>query len=302
MKVKLDWVDRNANTIGTRIYRSETPFDKDTLPEVLTTVGQGVTDYVDATVIPGKLYYYIFEAFTDKLSSFSVMKTVHLITDTGHGPQAIRAGDANKGYFGTVSQEDFITHQALYDWSGLVGGIVNVTTPLTQPWFKYAYEGKVCFIPFNHIVSRVSWDSLYEAGLVYGEDSNGPITMETPVNQNKIITIGGKNYRVRLQRAFKESLLEGVTGAWVKFEREGYDERCAVLPNLHKVNSVIQDGFKYSIDITTGQDGWVAVAHSTTEDVKNAVCVDYVAGTFARLSKNRADFTWIPVLELIPTY
>jgi hypothetical protein len=108
------------------------------------------------------------------------------------------AGDTTLGYYGTATGTALITGDALATAVGLSAGVsVNSDTP----WFKFASNGKILFIPKLPIRSNISWPQLYAAGLVYGLNSGiGPFPLPTDatVQQTKRVTINGNVYKVRL--------------------------------------------------------------------------------------------------------
>lgn len=98
------------------------------------------------------------------------------------GPQTITKGDAQLGFFGEVSGTDFITYPDLATACGVTTG--NAMNP-TGGWIKVAYKGNVQFISKLSVRNNLSWGTMNTLGIVSAA-------------QNKLITIKGKVYRVRL--------------------------------------------------------------------------------------------------------
>lgn len=98
------------------------------------------------------------------------------------GPQTIATGDQNIGFFGEVSGTDFITYPDLQTAVGFTTG--NAMNP-TGGWLKLAYKGNVQFISKLSVRNNVSWAAMNTLGIVSAA-------------QNKLITIKGKVYRLRL--------------------------------------------------------------------------------------------------------
>lgn len=96
------------------------------------------------------------------------------------GPKRLIGGNMEAGFFGEVPARDFITGKELSNMLGLVSGLILYSD---EPWLKFAYLGKVEFIPKKPIKNFVGWWDLNYRGLVYG---------------NKIVEIKGKTYKVRL--------------------------------------------------------------------------------------------------------
>ena len=227
MKIDLSWVNRNVGDEGTRIYRSESPIQSDSLPEPLATVGPGVTAYSDTNVVRNKTYYYRFEVYKGNDKALSNQVTVTANPLNGPGPQTLIMGDYEAGYFGKLTSSEFFTAEEVAYYSGLTAGsVLNNTTE----WFKFAYKGKILFIPAKVIRYNMSWQNLYEKGLVYGTDDNGnnvPTAITIPVNQLKYITKNGENFKVRLMKGSPSNPITGsATGTYdsVGFQGSEWDE------------------------------------------------------------------------------
>jgi hypothetical protein len=200
MHIKIGFNNRNVNADGIRVYRSvNTPVDVSNLPAPLATIGPTATFYNDETVVKDTVYYYVFEVFkgTDSIRTANIKATA--VFYTGPGNQTLKAGDLSAGYYGVVSAADFIDWNALPGMFGLTLSALS-STP-TQEWLKFIYKGKVLFIP-KQPIGNVSWASLYDKGLVFGVDGPGPREYNTraAVNQQKLITIKGSQFKVRLMR------------------------------------------------------------------------------------------------------
>lgn len=91
------------------------------------------------------------------------------------------------GYYNTLGYQAYISAESLINECKLN----NVATMQTRypNWMKFFIDGKIIAIAQTPIASNVSWDELNERGLVYGE---------------KIITISGKKYKVRLLKTLAE--------------------------------------------------------------------------------------------------
>lgn len=90
------------------------------------------------------------------------------------------AGDSNYGFYGEVLASDFITGNALATAIGLTAGTAINST---QPWLKFALNGKTLYVAKKHFRHTLSWDNINTAGAVYG---------------TKTVAIGGKTYKVRV--------------------------------------------------------------------------------------------------------
>lgn len=114
----------------------------------------------------------------------------------GPGPNVLTKGDSNAGYFGAVSQDDFIGFWDLANDLVVPGSFV--TGYQNGLWLKYAYQGKTLFVAQQSIMTGVSWSTLYQLGIVYGSDDYGAYPVGSPVLQNKRVTFNDVTYRVRL--------------------------------------------------------------------------------------------------------
>lgn len=74
--VVLQWEDLNIIEDGFRIYRSDEPFTKATLPPVLNTAPRHSKRFLDMTAIEGNTYYYMVGAFTPKGEKFSNITSI----------------------------------------------------------------------------------------------------------------------------------------------------------------------------------------------------------------------------------
>ena len=197
MQIKISFNNINANATGIRVYRSTSVIDPNNLPAVYATIDPSSTSYTDTSVINGQLYYYMFAVFsaTETVLSNNIQATAAAYV--GPGPQILKYGDLDAGYYGIVASTDFMTWDALISWSGIPVNLKNANT--IQDWLKFAHKGKILFVPKQPLMTA-SWASLYLAGLVYGTNDNGPRDYNTQVatNQMKTINVQGSNFKVRL--------------------------------------------------------------------------------------------------------
>lgn len=196
MSLKLTWKDRNVASDGTRIYRSLTPMDPNALPAPIGTVGPGVMEFVDETLEQNKVYYYRFESFKGADKTLSDEKILGAFPYTGPGPQQPIRGNFKDGYFGSVANADMFTDSELMAASNSGGTRMGLTTK----WFKYAIDGNILFLPDGPIAYSLSWEQLYQKGLVYGIDGPGFASSppDSPVNQMKTVQKNEHQFIVRL--------------------------------------------------------------------------------------------------------
>jgi len=196
MEIALKWNSRSPSADGTRIFKSETPFDESSLPDSpIATVGPGVSTYIDGDVVSGDQYFYRTEVFKGSNKALSAQLTAEAVVRSGPGPQILLDGDLEAGYYGRIPSNEFVNTAVLTTHVGLdVGSKREVTE-----WHKFSHKGKILFFPAQSLAYGVSWQQLYLLGLVYGVDGPGiPGTGITPTNQMKTITINGETFIIRL--------------------------------------------------------------------------------------------------------
>lgn len=95
-----------------------------------------------------------------------------------------------------VLSKDLITYKELAERFFISEG---VPIPEDQGWLEFEVEGKTLFISKKYVRHSISWATLYNAGIVAGDNKNfiHPIGIDR-VEQNKRILINGKQYIVRL--------------------------------------------------------------------------------------------------------
>ena len=103
------------------------------------------------------------------------------------------AGDENHGFYGEVPTSQFISGNALATAIGLTEG---TSINSTQPWLKFALNGKTLYVAKKHFRHSMSWNDINAVGAVYG---------------TKTVAIGGKTYKVRL---LKTATVDPVSDPW----------------------------------------------------------------------------------------
>lgn len=131
--------------------------------------------------------------------------------NVGPGPKVLAAGTYQAGYFGELSAEEFITGVDLISNIGLSAGVgINSDTG----WFKFAHLGRVLYVPKTPLVSEVSYRQLYQAGLVYGDETFGVDPLDPPVVQFNPIIIENDGFSVRLLTGGNENPATTGGGEW----------------------------------------------------------------------------------------
>lgn len=215
--------------------------------------------------------------------------------DTGSGPTTLLYGDSEKGYYGSLTQTEFITGPALASLIGLTTGTdYNAGTP----WLKFASSGKTLFIPQKSLRHSIGWDAIYNCGAVYGDDTNGYTNPGAPVLQDRRVTIAGKTYRVRLITG-SSVLPAGSNTPGGEWDKLFYP---LINGEWQTVNGTVFLGASGNTDsgsCTLCQETQAPKATPTSTSVVRRGFTDYTTyGTSAMsITSNRG---WRPVLELVP--
>lgn len=117
------------------------------------------------------------------------------VPNSGPGPSAIAYGDSTMGFFGEVASSDFISGSALASAIGLTAGtLINDTTA----WLKFSLNGEVLFVPKSDIRQAATWQDIYQAGAVYGDNTVGTYPSGSNRLQNASVTIQEKQFKVKM--------------------------------------------------------------------------------------------------------
>lgn len=116
--------------------------------------------------------------------------------DSGPGTKYLQFGDDSFGYFGEVSEEEFITYDQV---AATVTVFTTNTTvkpylsrsPSQRIWHKFFVNGKVIYRPQYQIYYHISWEMLYQSGVLYGVDGPGSNPYPTGSSVNQLTTITG---------------------------------------------------------------------------------------------------------------
>lgn len=211
MDLKILWQDINTVNTSIRIYRGDTPINKDSLPSPVATLGTGITTWTDPNAVRGKFYYYMFETYSTDDRVFSQNYYIQAVPRLGPGPNELKEGNYELGFFGTLTSSEFISNTGLRNLVGFQAGLGGTPTQVNVAplWYKYARNGKVLIIPNAVLGQSITGSQVYAAGLYYGTNDNGPAGnpfIGTPVNQNKRVTIGPDTFIVRLMRGYSDTI------------------------------------------------------------------------------------------------
>jgi hypothetical protein len=303
---KLSWTNPNgATAITVNIYRGLAPLDRAALSSPIVSLTAGETTYNDTNVTRGTTYYYVFETISATDRTVSPNYPITVVPRRGAGPNALQVGDYNYGYFGTIPSASFININALRTAVNFASGTVSTVSP---KWHKYARNGKVLFIPEGAVAGSLTWQQMYNAGIVFGSDDNGPYNAGANVNQGAKVTIGPDQYRVRLMRGYNDDYNVFPAAATVPEPTETFtcEWDDLVYPLCNLVPAVQRMANRANIAVATLTGGtYSAVQEKVTNAASGNILLRGSAGaTRASLAqRNYLAYTgtvaWWPVLELI---
>lgn len=224
------------------------------------------------------------------------------------GPTTFIGGDINAGFYGEATVFDLFSASLLASQVGLSAGtLVNDTG---NAWLKFAFKGKILYMPKKGMRAGMTWQHLYNAGLVYGTDDFGLYPTTTPTNQLKIVSRGGFSYKVRLIRGAEAdpSAESGGGGGTTVSTLFGPSEWNQLFLRVLSPEFSTQGGPNWAaytaadVDMATAYYAWVM------ETVKADTTSSYTRGalhsgadSFRRVVKNNNFETrWRPVLEYLP--
>lgn len=190
MSITLNWNNRNQTITEIRVYRDTVKESK----TLLATLTGDVTTYEDTTAIVNKLYYYQIALVINGEEIPGATLPMMSVSDTGPGPQTLASGTMEWGYFGRLLATEFMTSTELRAQLPTITGW-GASQAVTF-WRKYAYMGKILYIPDLPVLVSAnqapltSIANLYLAGMLYGNnrsDKMSYITATPTVQNTKVI-------------------------------------------------------------------------------------------------------------------
>lgn len=212
MAITITWPASNAGVAtAIRIYAATSKLTDDALGEPIATLAGDAVSFSWEPPTDNTVYYFRIATDRGPDTQLGPNQVFGYFSTTGPGPQAPIRGDWDLGYFGRVPVAQMIAGSALRTAIG-AGSIGSaIADAQIQYYYKFVREGKIIFYPAGSIITTVTFDQLYNLGLVYGTDDNGAYPAGaalTPKNQKKVITFAGFNFLVR---CFKGSVLPTTT-------------------------------------------------------------------------------------------
>lgn len=318
MFIDLSWTNLNSIATVLKIYRGDTPLDRNNLPaNPIVTLSNGETSYRDESdIVLGKSYNYVFVTGSGSDSVVSQNYLVTAVTRRGPGPQNLQQGNNTLGYFGTIQSGEFISGSDLVtrlNMSSVAAAMqVGQSAPL---WHKFVRNNKILIIPEGPIAYNIAWQHLYTLGMVYGTDDKGPGIPPVPnVNQSTKIKVGPDTFRVRLMKGMTDAPYTDYATAVVS-PNEYSDILMPlahpVLPEQRLENIYLNGRRLYTLIGLNGALNYLHVQELNRSGVSNLrgqsnVAQDDSADTSSSLAYvsttavgTIASLGWLPVLELI---
>jgi hypothetical protein len=215
MSVKISWTAMGSTPDTLTVFWADTAFTYANLPTNSVDIPPDSTSYTDSTIPAYTARFYMMRATkAGKDDLYSQCMSYGNYPKTGLGRNKVLRGNWEAGLMDVLTPAQVFTIAGLKTALGLAtswGG--TVTESNLTAWFKFVRRGKILLIPStpfsNNSVLR--WSDIYNNGLMYGVDGPGdaPYDLVTggfapaisaPVNQKKVVTLGGENYLVRTPR------------------------------------------------------------------------------------------------------
>lgn len=213
--------------------------------------------------------------------------------DSGPGTKYLTIGNEDAGYFGMVETDempDQVTTQAALNIPA--GATLSAALAPKFFWWKFFWKGNVLYVPSDSIFNACSWDTIYNTGLLYGEEGFGKFQTTTPTDQMTKINYTTKSGEVNtfIVRTIQGSAADPSTATAVNEPNE-FATLLNMVPNLNNnLNNVTPYRLHMSqLTYNTGANNARYVTRRLTG--ANAVANDEVAKGLA--------YEWRPTLVYI---
>jgi len=223
--------------------------------------------------------------------------------ESGPGTKILKQGNIDAGFFGEVSTVEMFKTSELSSQLGFMTGVDLIENPT---WLKFAYKGKFLFIPKKPLKSYISWTTLYNAGLVYGTNDNGPFEDRIPqkgVNQLRVVIKGTDRFLVRLIRN-QNTDPSNTNSSYVDSDWAGDNEWNKLFYKISLAINAADVGGKWAnySDLELDYQNKFMWAQEHTQNYTYALTRYHTAVNVYPQDKGRQDqyTAWRPVLELLP--
>ena len=283
MAVTIRWKDNSLIEEGHRIYKSSTYFTPDSLPAPLVDLGPDIEEYEDTASNAGE-NWYIVSAYILGYEAFSEPFIPGLLS-FGIGPDVFVGGDLFAGYLGEVQSTDFITGDTLASNIGLTAGTAQNSD---VPWWKFALDGEILYIPKKSLRHSISWDDINNVNAVY-DDSSAPV-----------VTIGSYDFRVTLMTGAEADPTVEENGIGSEWNRLIYRVHNDTPTDQIGNNWAFYNTANTNIGTGNGRYAWCQETTASTATVRvsrgYASLSDFDSGSY---TNNNTYNGWRPVLRLI---
>ena len=210
--------------------------------------------------------------------------------------------EINSGYFGVVDAMDFVDGNTIIEE---VFGVENVPgTDLgnsNSGWVGFYHNENYLFVSKKPLLHNISWNDIYNAGVVFGVDGFGPYNSGVGVLQNKRITIGGFEYKIRLLTGGNGNPATSSGGEW-----NGLMYRIHTSDPLNLDNNLWDNFVNNDLGIglsNSGSGSWCQETYYYQPLYPNLSVLRGITGISSYTNQLKSEpslfSSWRPVLELI---
>lgn len=254
MSIVLNWKPQPGKTLDSiEIYRlsPRVAFNPNSPGTPLVVLPGNATSYEDKTTTANGTYQYRIMSVkgTDKVVGFPIVQAD--FTHTGPGPQKLIRGNWDCGYFGTLTNLEFILNAA--ELNGLIGFAAwNQNVVL---FHKFVFRGRILFIPDTPTRVGATWENHYSQGLMWGTDDFGsaPQGVSQNVNQRRTVNKNGYEYVVRLPRLIEYNQYHNSSASAFSLFSEG--EFLNTFGRLFRYNGALKRFSDFDLRIGQGNPG-----------------------------------------------
>lgn len=241
--------------------------------------------------------------------------------DTGYGPNVLLTSYQDTtnpsrmtGYYGTIPASELINGPALATGIGKAATLGDDV----ELWFKCYIDGKIVLIPKRPASASIGWQSIYNAGAVYGSDNTGTYYSGAGIKQDKVLALRGYLYRLRLLTGYDSSPTKAVAiGTGANPSPTGLSEWNRLMYNLCSDAAAVSArkgptfgaGYSYAELCSIGDN--IGVLNFTSSPVSlsagsavgcrgnKATGITYGSATQVYDDRAAGTLAWRPVLELV---
>lgn len=213
---------------------------------------------------------------------------------SGPGPQTLAYGTPDAGYFGEVTQAELMTPAEML---AQIPGWSRSQYNNDSTWLKFAFDKKVLFISKKPIVNGMTWNQLYDLGLVYGEDNNGSFPPAVSRNQLTIVKKAQHSFKTRLIRNdLSDPSYLAISGADSDFRISEYTSL------IYRINNTAYTNYPAKWANFTPTEVGLSSGYELVRETRAAATTEsYMRTLVANISRTKDNNTFVNrfVLELL---